>query len=53
MQFSSVTPLIDAYMLGQISGKPIKGASIFVYFVSKNPLVLEDCYTNSTYSLRR
>jgi len=24
MQFSSVTPLIDAYMLGQISGKPSK-----------------------------
>jgi len=42
MQFSSVATLVDAYVLGQINGKPIKGASIFVYVASKNPLILED-----------
>lgn len=42
MHFSSVPTLIDAHIQSQLEGTPLKGASLFVYVASKNPLVLED-----------
>ena len=42
MQFSSVPTLVDAYVQAQLQNTPFKGASLFLYVASKNPLILED-----------
>lgn len=42
MQFSSIPTLIDAHVQAQLHNTPLKGASLFLYVSTKNPLVLED-----------
>lgn len=42
MQFSSVPTLIDAHVLGLLNGKPLKNVGLFLFVLSKKPLVLED-----------
>lgn len=42
MQFSSIPTLIDAHVQAQLYNTPLKGASLFLYVSTKNPLVLED-----------
>jgi hypothetical protein len=42
MQFSSIPTLVDAHVQAHLHSTPLKGASLFLYVSSKNPLVLED-----------
>jgi hypothetical protein len=42
MHFSSIPALVDAHLLSLLAGSPLKGASLFLFVASKDPLVLED-----------